>query len=129
MNRKNILLLICLLTFSFIMGCSTKPSFIFSNELFIDTYQAVSKANLPDNIIVNDDSITLNDGSIDEAVYILTTLEKTLNNNEFAELADDLLSAQGIYSNELVASNIYVGISAENESNIRLNILPDEKSD
>ena len=124
MKKKIVFLLVSIVSLLLILGCGAKPEFNFSNDQFIETYQSISKSDLPSNVIVKNNSITLNDGSVNEAVYMLSTLEKILHNNDFILLADHLLDSKGIYSNELISSNVYVGISAENESNIKINILP-----
>lgn len=129
MNKNFFYITIFTVIIIIISGCSAKKTFYFSTDQFKDTYETVSKDEFPDNIIVKDASITLNDGTIDQAVYVLHTLERTLNNQEFITLSEELLAAKGIFSSELVASKVYVGISAENEGNIRINILPDDKAE
>ena len=128
MKKNSLFLLVSILSLIFTLGCGAKPEFNFSNDQFIETYQSISKSNIPSNIIVKNNSITLNNGSVNEAVYMLSTLEKILNNHDFILLADNLLAAKGVYSNEIISNYIYVGISAENESNIKINILPKDIS-
>ncbi len=116
--------LVLLIVFS---ACTPEKTFYFSTDQFIDTYESVSNDDLPKNIIVKDTSIELHEGTIDQAVYFLETLEKMFTDEAFKEVSDDLLETKGIYSKELVSSKVYLGISAENPENIRINLLPDGK--
>lgn len=104
--KHKTLMLLSLFFILVLSACTPEKTFYFSTDQFIDTYESVSNDDIPKNIIVKETSIELHEGTIDQAVYFLETLEKMFTDETFKEVSDDLLETKGIYSNELVSSKV-----------------------
>lgn len=122
---KRLMLLLLVL---FLFACGNDSSaFSFDDKSFTEKYEEITEKEKPSNVVFTDESINLVDGTTEDAIALISTLNQLSDDEQIREFGVSLINIDETYhEDELTTDDYYIKVNVDNES-ATVSIFPNKE--